>query len=282
MTKTAERVRRFVILDSNRARFKRFLSSTVSFCRTQAEIGKVYDDDVSDDLTWITYTQKFTDELLKAVAGRRPLRLRRAVPRHECVLTVVAPRPESIPTLHGLFPHIVGDSPGYQWLPKDELSEVLFDPSIERSKFFIAAASDAVTRTLSLVRGDCRPVVVPFSFFEPSGDGTKPDFSKVRVTDFGRTIALGRYEASADAILYEVDRDYRKKMNLQRQECEKTFGASLRRLRKQRKLTRSDFPSLSAKTIARIERNEIDRPHRATLEAIAKRLGVVADEIGDY
>src|ERR1700682_4418675 len=65
MGRTAERIRRYVILDSNRDRFKRFLSSTVYFCKTQDEIGKVYDD-VSDDLTWITYTQKFTDELLKA------------------------------------------------------------------------------------------------------------------------------------------------------------------------------------------------------------------------
>jgi hypothetical protein len=50
---------------------------------------------------------------------------------------------------------------------------------------------------------------VPFSFFAPSGDGTKPDFSKVRVTDIGHTVALGDYEASADAILYEADRAYR-------------------------------------------------------------------------
>jgi DNA-directed RNA polymerase subunit H (RpoH/RPB5) len=279
MTKAAEHA--YVILDSNRERFKRFLSSTVYFCRTQAEIGKVYDD-VPDDLTWISYTQKFTDELLKAVARRRPLRRKGTLRRHECVVTVASPRLESLPTLHGLFSHIVGDSPSYRWLPNDELSEVLFDSSIDRSEFFIAAASDPVTETLSLVRGDCQPVVVPFSFFEASGDGTEPDFSKVGITDFGRTLVLGDYEASTDAILYEMDGDYRKKMSLQRKESEKSFGASLFRLRKQRKLKRSDFPSLSAKTIARIERNEIGKPHGATLEAIAERLGVASDEIGDY
>jgi hypothetical protein len=281
MPKTAEHIRRYVILDSNRDRFKRFLSSTVYFCKSQAEIAKVYND-VSDDLTWITYTQKFTDELLKAVARKRVIRRVDTLPRHDCVLTVASPRLESLPTLHGLFSHIVGDSPGYRWLPKDELSEVLFDSSIDRSEFFIAAASDAITRTLSLVRGDCQTVVVPFSFFEPSGDGTKPDFSNVCVTDFGRTVSLGDYEASADAILYEADRDYRKKVSLQRKETEKTFGAALFRLRKQRKLKRNDFPSVSAKTIARIERNEIAKPHGATLQAIAKRLGVSPDEIGDY
>lgn len=280
MTKTAE-PRRYVILDSNRNRYKRFLSDTVRFCRTQAQIGKVYEDP-PDDLTWITYGQEFTDELLKTVASRRVTRPNGAHPRQERVLTVAAPRPSSMPALRSLFAHIVGDSPAYHWLAKDELSEVLFGPSIDRAEFFIAAAADPITGTLSLVRGDCRPLVVPFSFFEPSGDGAKPDFSKVRVTDFGRTVSLGAYEASADAILYEVDGDYRKKVNRQRQESEKSFGASLLRLRKQRKLKRSDFPTLSAKTIARIERNEIGRPHGVTLQAIAKRLGVAPDEIGDY
>lgn len=279
--KTAEHVRRFVILDSNRGRFKRFLSRTVSFCTTRAEINKIYDA-VPDDLTWVSYTQKFTDELLKAVARRRALRPRGTHSRRECVLTVAPPRPESLPTLHGLFSTIVGGSPGYHWLPKDELSEVLFDGSIERSDFFIAAAADPVTQTLSLIRGDCQSLVVPFSFFDPSGDGTRPDFTKCSVADFGHTVVLGAYEAAADAILYETDRAYRKRINRQRKESEKSFGASLWRLRKQRQLKRSDFPSLSAKTIARIERNEIDKPHGATLEAIAQRLGVAPDEIGDY
>ncbi len=281
MIKTAEHVRRYVILDSNRERFKRFLSNTVYFCKTQAEIGKVYDD-VSDDLTWVSYAQKFTDELLKAAATKRAMRRKAAPIRDECVLTIASPRPESVPTLHGLFAHIVGDSPGYRWLQKDELSEVLFDHSIDRSDFIIAAASDPVTRTISLIRGNCRPLVVPFAFFEPSGDGAKPDFAGVRVTDFGRTIALGEYEAAVDAILYEMDRDYRRKVSLQRKESEATFGASLFRLRMQRKLKRTDFAPLSAKTIARIERNEIGKPHGATLNAIAKRLRVGPDEIGEY
>ena len=59
------------------------------------------------------------------------------------------------------------------------------------------------------------------------------------------------YEAAADAILYEMDRDYRKKVTLQRKESETTFGASLRRLRMQRKLRRTDFAPLSAKAAER-------------------------------
>ncbi len=279
--KAVNRIRQFAILDFYRDRFERHLSSTVRFCSTQVDIGKVYDDG-SDDLMWISYTQKLTDELLKVVAKRRIASGRLASPRHESVLTVASPRLDSVPTLHGLFSQIIGDSPGYRWLPKDELCDVLFDSKIDRSDFLIAVAADSVTRTLSLIRGDCRQLVVPFSYFEPSGDGTRPDFSKVRVGDFGRTLALGNYEASADAILYEADRDYRKKVNAHRMENEKSFGASLLRLRKHRKLKRSDFASTSAKTIARSERNEVAKPHGATLNAIAQRLGVLPGEIGEY
>jgi transcriptional regulator with XRE-family HTH domain len=54
------------------------------------------------------------------------------------------------------------------------------------------------------------------------------------------------------------------------------------RLRKQRRLKRSDFAPVSSKEIARIERNEIDKPHSKTLETIAGRLGVRAEEIDSY
>jgi hypothetical protein len=281
MTKTAEHARRYVILDSDRERFRRFLGESVRLCRNAAEIAKVYDEAV-DDLTWIACTKRITDELLKTVSRRRVSRLWPGSRRHECVLMVVSPRTASVPALHGLFSHVVGDSPRYRWLPKDALAEVLFDPALDRSELFIAAAADSLTRTLSLVRGDCQQLVVPFSFFQPSGDGVKPDFSKVRLTDFGRTVALGDYEASADAILYETDSEYRRKVSRERKESEKTFGASLHRLRKQRRLKRSDFAPLASKTIARIERNEIAKPHGETLAVIAEWLGVSPDEIADY
>ena len=42
--------------------------------------------------------------------------------------------------------------------------------------------------------------------------------------DYGRTVALGDYEASADAILYELDLDYRRHLKKQRRQSERTFG----------------------------------------------------------
>ena len=84
--------------------------------------------------------------------------------------------------------------------------------------------------------------------------------------------------ASSDAILYEIDEEYRRKLNKDRQSSEKSFGASLRRLRIQRRLRRSDFAPLAEKSIARIERNEVGKPHGQSLKIIAQRLGVAVDQ----
>jgi hypothetical protein len=135
---------------------------------------------------------------------------------------------------------------------------------------------------LTLLRGDMTALVAPFSLFPRSGDGTAPDFSKPRLTDYGRTVALGDYEASADAILYELDADYRRRLKKQRRQSERTLGASLMRLRKQRGLKRSDFAPISSKEIARIERDEVAKPHASTLKTIAARLGVRPEQIEDY
>ena len=67
---------------------------------------------------------------------------------------------------------------------------------------------------------------------------------------------------------------YRRRLRKQRRQSERTFGASLLRLRKQRRLKRSDFAPISSKEIARIERNEVGKPHAKTLEP--SRLGSVS------
>jgi len=132
------------------------------------------------------------------------------------------------------------------------------------------------------VRGDRQTVVVPFSLFEETANGVRPDFDALSFTDYGHTVKLGEYEASTDAILYEIDADYRRMLNKARQKSERSFGASLRRLRLQKRLKRSDFAPLAAKTIARIERSEIAKPRGKSLEIIAQRLGVAVDEIETY
>ena len=105
----------------------------------------------------------------------------------------------------GLFHPVFGLVEGFQWLSKDEFVETIV--MADASDRFIGGSVDLKAKTLTLLRGDITAVVARF-IFPQSGDGTAPDFAQLNLIDYGRTIALGDYEASADAILYELDPDY--------------------------------------------------------------------------
>ena len=163
----------------------------------------------------------------------------RAVFEGSNLLTLTPPRTESIPALLGLFNPVYGLVEGFRWLPSDELVVVIMrDDAADR---FIGGNVDSKAKSITLLRGSMKTVVAPFSVFEKSGDGTKPNFSKLGFTDYGRTVVLGAYEASADAVLYELDPVYRRKLNKQRRQTERSYGASLMRLRRQRRLKRSEI-----------------------------------------
>jgi hypothetical protein len=193
-----------------------------------------------------------------------------------------APDLQSVPAMRNSFPHVLGDNAEFRFLPDEELSEVLRSDLHEARDLLIGGIVDPGTRTLLLVRGDLTRLVVPLSAFTSTPAGTTPDFGELAFTDYGQTVRFGEYEASADGILYEFDADYRKRLEKTRLQEEKTFGASLRRLRLQRRLAQTDFAPLSEKTIGRIERNETPKPHGKTLSILARRLGVGAEEIAEY
>jgi DNA-binding Xre family transcriptional regulator len=109
-----------------------------------------------------------------------------------------------------------------------------------------------------------------------------PDPADAEITDWGHTLRMGEYEAAADAILYEFDADFRKRAKARRVEQDDSLGGALRRLRLARGLSRGNFPGISEKEIARIERGEVRKPHSRTLERIAKVLRVKPDEIKTY
>lgn len=167
-------------------------------------------------------------------------------------------------------------------LPIDELLCALTSP--DRDRLFIGGAVDAEDGVVLLHRADLGkpPLLVPFAWFTPSGDGTAPDFARFAVVDYGTAVQLGDYEASATAILYEFDAEYRRQARRELAQADDSFGAALRRLRLQKGLSRVDFPGVSDKQIARIERGETDQPRRATLELIARALGVQPDDIATY
>jgi hypothetical protein len=268
-----ETSQRFVFLGSQKGLFTQPLPPDVFVCHDRTEVEAAIISPTKR-VTWVSFTRNFTDILLeKAIDTRADL-------RGSHLITLTPPRSESIPALLSIFHPIFGLVEGFQWLPKDELVDVITrDDASDR---FLGGSVDAKAKTLTLLRGNIEAVVASFAMFQKSGDGTAPEFTKLRLADYGRTVALGNYEASADAILYELDADYRRRLKKQRRQSERTFGASLMRLRKQRRLKRSDFPPISSKEIARIERNEIEKPHAKTVAAIADWLGVRPEEIERY
>lgn len=269
--KHAVATRQVVLLDKAKIRPARFslldpvIVSSIRELRDSVELA-------TKDTLWVSYERSLTESLLKIVAGP-PRTLGTAVFVHAVSL-------QSVAGFTSCFKRFAFAS-DHGFLPPNELAEALVAENA--ADLFIGGSVDLCSETITLWRGSLTPLTVPFLAFEKSGDGIEPDFSRFAVTDFGQTVRFGRYEAAADAILYEFDPDYRRRMSRVRQQSDRSFGASLRRLRKQRGLRREDFePDITGKTIARIEQGIVQRVHKKTLDIIAERLRVTPEEIGSY
>lgn len=272
-TRTLKRPARVPVflLDRGTHRTAHFLSLRPEIVSSAASLRDSLGKATKDSL-WIIYEPSLTASLLKAL----PLRsasLGGALILHPIKL-------ENLPALTTWFRRIAFSTSG-AFLPPDELAEAL--DAENRAELFLGGSIDRDSKTITLWRGNLEPLTVPFAAFETSGDGIEPDFEKLSVTDHGQTIRLGEYEAASDAILYESDPDYRRHVAKQRRQSERSFGASLRRLRNQRGLAREDFgPDVAAKTIARIERGKVQRIRAKTLKVIAEKLSVDPDDIETY
>jgi DNA-binding Xre family transcriptional regulator len=154
--------------------------------------------------------------------------------------------------------------------------------SKNRADLLIGGDVDSDDQVVLLYRGDLTPLLVPFSAFPKSGNGIEPDFSQFSIEDYGQTIRFGEYEASTESILYEFDPDFRKRHRKNLIKTEKGLGASIRRLRLQKKLRQTDIPGIDEKEIRRIEAGEVKKPHQTTLQKIATALGVNVDELNSF
>jgi hypothetical protein len=182
--------------------------------------------------------------------------------------------------LGALFRYVVTATDHFRLLELDELMEVLASPG--REDLFIGGAVDKERGAVLLYRGSVEPLVVPLRWFRNGASKAAADPDSFEVTDFGQTVKLGPFEASTDAILYEFDPEYRRRARKRALDEDSSFGASVRRLRLQQGLSRRDFPGVTEKAVARIERNEINRPHARTLEILASSLGVPVEELAAY
>ena len=182
--------------------------------------------------------------------------------------------------LHVIFRIVVAPGDGMHILPVEELKEALAAPN--RDELFVGGVIDSTSKLIVLFRGTLDPVVVPFAWFNRRNPNPGPDFNDFEITDYGQTVRLGEYEATTDVILYAHDPEYRRLAKQRELQHDPSFGAALKRLRLLKGVRRDDFPGISEKQIARIERGESKKPHTRTLNAIAKRLGVNPSEIETY
>lgn len=254
----------------HRLRFRK----PVATLRKRTDIHQAMTAATKESSVWIATSVEWTDELLReAMSTHRKHRLGR-------LLMLFPPRPASLPALEEIFRPVAWGTKEFRVLPSEELTEVLLADN--RHDLFVAGFVDAESHSLILYRGDFERLMVPLTIFKKLGGGAKADAKRLSLTDFGQTVRLGDYEAASDAILYEADPDYRRRVNAERNDQEKSLGASLRRLRVLKGLRQSDFGSIPAKTIARIERGEVANPQKETLRKIAEHIGVGADEIEEY
>ena len=262
-----------IILGSAGARTQEFRRYTHKLTTNVSHI-KQYIANANQSTVWISVNEKFlyglAEHLLCATSS---------------IGKLIALHPigqESWPTLEAVFRHIAPLTSASNRLPREELFEVLIADN--RDDLFIGGNVDHATKIITLWRGNLKPLNVPFSSFKRSGNGIRPDYNDFGIKDYGQTIRLGKYEAAADALLYEFDPEYRRRAKKNRIASEKSFGAALRRLRILRGFKRDDFSQLSPKTIARIERGETkkDSINPRTLKAIAHRLSVAPEKIEDY
>lgn len=214
-----------------------------------------------------------------ALANRVVRQIRWPSRRSGYLVLIGKPRPEVLPALERRFVRVAYAQAG-DILAREELEEVL--QSADRRDRFVAGMIDADAKIVTLWRGDLTPLVVPFSAFSPTANGIKPDWNRFAVADYGHTLRFGDYEAAGDSVLYDFDPEFRRKLNKRRRATERTLGASIRRLRQQRQLSRDDFPGISPKTLARIERGEVTHPQPATMKLIADQLHAEPEELGSY
>ncbi|MGH7554337.1 MAG: helix-turn-helix domain-containing protein, partial [Longimicrobiales bacterium] len=162
----------------------------------------------------------------------------------------------------------------------EDLAEVVSSP--ERDDLFIGVTVDPADEVVVLYRGNLERLAVPFSWFVRRNKPEKPDFNDVDLADHGQTLRFGAFEASSDAVLYDLNPEYRRRAKKRQLKVSTAFGACLQRLRLLRGLSRSDFAPVSAKEISRIERGEVERPRDETMQAITNRLKASPEEILSY
>ncbi len=143
----------------------------------------------------------------------------------------------------------------------------------------IGAVPDVSLAAVTIFRADLSSLCVAEAWFKQSGDNAITDIAALRLEDDGSMVRLGSRRWPAHQVIAAFDATFRRRLRQLEHTQNDTLGGLIRRTRKDRRLAREEFPGIDAKTIARIERNEIIRPQRETLRLIAQSLGLPVEQL---
>ena len=141
--KATHQTGRYVLIGSMAKR----VPAGVLVCRHFADLPSTIREVPTKQRVFISYGRSSTEELLQA-----GMKLGKGLRMMGRLVTIEPPRPESVPSLSGLFEKVIGAMPGYSWLPVEELPTVLSGK--EKMDRFIGGAADAEGKTVALVRGN--------------------------------------------------------------------------------------------------------------------------------
>lgn len=196
-------------------------------------------------------------------------------PRKAGVLVIPwLPRAEIFPFLlrgfHRLLPLCITAFPGN--------TKRLCDAIIAgESARLIGAVPDMALAAVTLFRADLSALCLPKHWFDQGGD--MADIQAMKIEDDGAIVRIGSRRWESHQIVSAFDANFRRTLRRMELTQNDSLGGLIRSARKQRRLGRDEFPGIDSKTIARIERNEINRPQRETLRLIAQTLGVPVEQL---
>ncbi len=191
-------------------------------------------------------------------------------PRKAGVLVIPwLPRAEIFPFLlrgfHRLLPLRITAFPGN--------TKRLCDAIIAgESARLIGAVPDMALAAVTLFRADLSALCLPKHWFDQGGD--MAEIQAMKIEEDGAIVRIGSRRWESHQIVSAFDANFRRTLRRMELTQNDSLGGLIRSARKQRRLGRDEFPGIDSKTIARIERNEINRPQRETLRLIAQTLGV--------
>lgn len=88
----------------------------------------------------------------------------------------------------------------FDMLTPEQMREIFSLPDDKSCRLAIIAKVDLQAGVLTLVRGDLVSVTIPLSYFQATPTA-KPDFSQLKLDDYGMSLCFGECEAAVDTIL---------------------------------------------------------------------------------